>query len=54
MLLLVIYLYAIIFFSANGFVSPFNDIGSFFLWAAIILPFVVVIIGLWKWDSWDK
>lgn len=33
-----IYVFILIWVSVNGITSPFNDVGSFFMWAAVLLP----------------
>ena len=41
---LILYGYIILCVITNGITSPFNDIGSFFMWAAVVLPIVGLII----------
>ena len=41
---LILYGYIILHVCANGITGPFHDIGSFFMWAAVVIPIVGLII----------
>ena len=46
-----IYVFILIWVSVNGITSPFNDIGSFFMWAMVLVP---VFAGILFWVLGDN
>ena len=46
-----IYVFILIWVSVNGITSPFNDIGSFFMWAAVLVPVLAGILFLLLGDN---
>ena len=49
-----IYVFILIWVSVNGITSPFNDILSFFMWAAVLVPVLAVIPLLFHSDNDPK
>ena len=42
--MLLLYCFIFLCVSINGITNPFNDILSFFMWAAILVPVLAVIV----------
>ena len=46
-----LYIFIAIWVSANGITSPFDDILSFFMWAAVLVPVIACIFILLHSDD---
>ena len=46
-----LYLFIAIWVSVNGITSPFDDILSFFMWAAVLVPVIAAILFLLHSDD---
>ena len=47
----IIYWFIAIWVSVNGITSPFDDILSFFMWAAVLVPVIAAILFLLHSDD---
>ena len=49
-----LYIFIAICVSVNGITSPFDDILSFFMWAAVLVPVIAAILFLLHSDDDQK
>ena len=49
-----LYIFIAIWVSVNGITSPFDDILSFFMWAAVLVPVIAGISLLFHGDDDQK
>ena len=49
-----LYIFIAIWVSVNGITSPFDDILSFFMWAAVLVPVIAAVLLLLHSDDGRK